>query len=130
MLVAQGAGKLASPTAYFTALSRFQVIPDGAEPIVGWMWIALELGAGAILSRAALQREPARTPALAAAVVALALQLAYAALSTSAYARRLPIANCTCFGIYLPQHLSWFVLLQDAYMIFFASWQLYKIRRW
>jgi len=42
-------------------------------------------------------------------------------LAGQAYARGLTVANCGCFGSYLSQRLSWFVLVQDALMLFYAG---------
>lgn len=130
LLVLEGAGKLLAPSGYFAALGRFGVVTGGAAMVTGAIWMALELAAGAMLLVAGLANRPPRRLALAAAVVALVLQLAYATLSTQAYARGLAVDNCTCFGVYLAQRLSWFVLVQDAYMIVFAALQLPKIARW
>jgi hypothetical protein len=126
ILVAQGAGKLLSPSGYFQALERFRILP--AIPLIGSIWIALELLAGLGLLAAGLVKTPSRR-FVPFAAIALLLQLAYAFLSISAYVRGLEITNCTCFGIYLAQRLSWFVLVQDAYMIAYAGWQLIKIAR-
>ena len=57
------------------------------------------------------------------------INLAYAALTTQAFARHLSIDNCTCFGVHLRQRLGWFVLAQDAYMIAFSAYVYVAARR-
>lgn len=130
VLLAEGLGKLLAPAGYFAALARFGPFDTTAAATVGSLWMALEICAGAALLVGGLSDHPPRSIALLGAITALVLQLGYATLSTQAYARGLDIRNCTCFGVYLAQRLSWFVLLQDAYMIFYSSWQVRKISRW
>ncbi len=38
-----------------------------------------------------------------------------------AYLRGLPLDNCGCFGVYLTQRLSLFVLAQDALLLVYAA---------
>ena len=119
VLLAMGAGKLSDVGGYALALAGFRVIPQGALASVAWTWLACELAAGALLlvgGRAAR----------AGAVLALALNVAYALMTTQAYARHLSIDNCTCFGVHLRQRLSGWVLAQDAYMIALSAWVLAK----
>jgi uncharacterized membrane protein YphA (DoxX/SURF4 family) len=118
VLLAMGAGKLSDVHGYAAALAAFRVIPDGALQIVAIAWLCAELAAGALLVAGV------RTARVAGAPLALCVNIAYAALTTQAYARGLAVANCTCFGVHLAQRLSWFVLLQDAYMIFLSAWVL------
>ena len=117
-----GAGKLADVAGYAQARVAFRVIAEGAVHPVAWAWLSAELVAGALLF--AGQRR-----ALAGALLAIVINVAYAALTTQAYARHLPVANCTCFGVHLRQRLSWFVLLQDAYMIAFSAYVYVGARR-
>jgi len=42
------------------------------------------------------------------------------ALGVQGYLRGLTIDNCGCFGVYLSQRLSWFVLAQDALLLVYA----------
>ena len=42
----------------------------------------------------------------------------------------MPIANCTCFGGFLPQRLSGWVFVQEASLISWCIWQLVQIGRW
>jgi hypothetical protein len=87
---------------------------------VAWAWLVAELVAGALL----LAKK-----GRAGGVLALVINVAYAALTTQAYARHLAIDNCTCFGVHLRQRLSWFVLAQDAYMIAFSAYVFVVARR-
>jgi uncharacterized membrane protein YphA (DoxX/SURF4 family) len=120
VLVAMGAGKLSDVAGYAQALVAFRVIPSGALHAVAWAWLAAELIAGALLL-AGIAR--------AGAALALVINLGYAALTTQAFARHLAIDNCTCFGVHLRQHLGWFVLVQDAYMIAFSVYVYVAARR-
>lgn len=115
VLLAMGAGKLADVGGYARALAAFGVVPASALVVVAWLWLTAELAGGALLVLGI---------ARAGAVVALAVNLAYAALTTQAFARHLPVANCTCFGVYLRQRLSWLVLAQDGYMVAFSAYVL------
>ncbi|MFI2369271.1 hypothetical protein [Streptomyces sp. NPDC018833] len=54
--------------------------------------------------------------------------MAWSLLAVQAYARGLTVANCGCFGVYLTQRLSWFVLAQDALMLCYA-WLLLRAAR-
>ena len=134
VVLAEGMGKLLAPVGYAAALSKFDVIPPHVGPQVAALWTALEIlsGLGLLVGGATVESATwARHWARASAFVALALSLAYAALTLSAYRRGLAISNCTCFGIYLPQRLSAWVLFQDLYMIGFCGWQAWRLSgRW
>ena len=120
VLVAMGVGKLSDPSGYATALLAFRVIPAGAVHSVAWVWLAAELLAGALL----LAKK-----GRAGGMLAIAINVAYAALTTQAYARHLAVDNCTCFGVHLRQRLSWFVLAQDAYMVALSVYVFVVARR-
>jgi uncharacterized membrane protein YphA (DoxX/SURF4 family) len=122
VLLAMGAGKLSDPGGYAHALAAFRVIPDAALAGAAWSWLACELVAGALLL---VGGRAARV----GAILALAINVAYAVMTTQAYARHLSIDNCTCFGVHLRQRLSWFVLLQDAYMIGLSAYVFAGARR-
>lgn len=117
VLVAMGAGKLSNLAGYAAALAAFRVIPDAARPLLAIVWAFAELGAGLLLVAGG-------RAARSGAVAALAINVGYAVLTTQAYVRHLAVANCTCFGVHLRQRLSWFVLVQDAYMIALSAWVL------
>ena len=117
VLLAMGAGKLSAVGGYAAALSAFAVFPDGALHSVAIAWLCAELAAGVLLVAGV-------RAARVGAPIALAINLGYALLTTQAYVRHLRVDNCTCFGVHLAQRLSWFVLLQDAYMIFLSLWVL------
>jgi uncharacterized membrane protein YphA (DoxX/SURF4 family) len=120
VLLAMGVGKLSDAGGYATALMAFRVIPGGAVHAVAWSWLVAELVAGVLLLAG---------KGRAGGALALVINVAYAALTTQAYARHLAIDNCTCFGVHLRQRLSWFVLAQDAYMIAFSAYVFVVARR-
>jgi hypothetical protein len=126
VVLAEGLGKLLEPRGYVAALAAFRALPPSLEWPVGVTWMAVELGSGLGLLVAGLARHPPRATVLAASGALLA-SLAYAALTFSAYGRGLEVANCTCFGVYLKQRLSPFVLFQDVYMIGFCGWVLRQL---
>jgi hypothetical protein len=130
LLVAEGAGKLAHPRGYVDALAAFRLFPSAALWTVSVVWLLAELTCGTALLVAGLSRHPRRTSSLVASVGALGLSVGYATLAFSAYFRGLHIANCTCFGVYLKQRLSLFVLAQEVYMLAYTGWQVFKIWRW
>jgi hypothetical protein len=127
LLLAEGLGKLADPRGYVDALAGFQLVPASALWPIGMAWIAAELVFGVVLLVAGSRRVAPRQLALFAASGALVLQLGYATLSFSAWFRGIRVDNCTCFGVYLSQRLSLFVLAQDVYMLVFSTLQ---VRRW
>ena len=122
VLVAMGLGKLTDVAGYAHALAAFRVIPDGALAAVAWSWLAAELAAGALLLAGG-------RAALAGAAGALVINVAYAAMTTQAFARHLSIDNCTCFGVHLRQRLGWLVLAQDAYMVALSVYVAVVARR-
>ncbi|MFE3496634.1 MauE/DoxX family redox-associated membrane protein [Streptomyces sp. NPDC059175] len=70
-----------------------------------------------------------RSKALAPVWVYMAVSVVWTVLAVQAYARGLVVDNCGCFGIYLTQRLSWFVLLQDAATLLYASLLVRSARR-
>lgn len=61
-----------------------------------------------------------RSGALAPVWVYTAVALVWSALAAQAYARRLVVGNCGCFGNHLTQRLSWIVLAQDGLILLYA----------
>jgi hypothetical protein len=127
VFVAQGLGKAVDPDGYLAALYAFHVL----QPVAWWplslgalglTWTVLELVAGGAMLYGGLGRAPTKGVALSGVMLALGLSCAYLALDAGALARHLTIANCTCFGSYLAQRLSWFVLLQETTVIAFLTW--------
>ncbi len=129
LLLLQGLGKAAAPAQYVRALAAFDAFPASFLWPVAVAWTAFELASGVGLITAGLA---ARIPRAAryAAMGAVAVSIGYALLTLRAYLLGLTIANCTCFGAFLAQRLSRFVLAQDGYMLLYSSWQLVRIRRW
>ncbi|MGH3645836.1 MAG: MauE/DoxX family redox-associated membrane protein [Micromonosporaceae bacterium] len=62
-----------------------------------------------------------RAQSLTPVWVYTAVSLVWAALGVQAYLRGLDVANCGCFGVYLTQRLSLFVLAQDALLLGYAA---------
>lgn len=122
LLLAMAAGKLTDLHGYFAALQAFALLPAAALPWVGATWAVLELGGGLLLL-------PDGRGARAGGLVALVVSIAYAVMTTQAYARHLEVRNCTCFGVHLAQRLSWFVLVQDGYVIVWAAWVTWRAWR-
>ncbi len=120
LLLAQGIGKLLDPPAYIRALRAFDVVPHWLAWPLGGAWLFAELGFGALLL-VALSRARMAVPAHAGAVL---LSTAYLLLTGHAYARGLDVRNCTCFGGFLAQRLSVFVVAQDAYVLIWTVWLL------
>ena len=90
----------------------------------------LELLGGVAILYGGLSRAPAKQLVLAGIMLALGLSCAYLSLDVGAFARHLAIQNCTCFGAYFPQSLSWFVLAQEAAVIGLLVWLLTSTMRW
>ncbi|MEU9649595.1 MauE/DoxX family redox-associated membrane protein [Streptomyces sp. NPDC048110] len=51
--------------------------------------------------------------------------LVWSVLAAQAFARGLVLDNCGCFGTYAAQPLRWYVLVEDALMLFYA-WLLWR----
>ena len=130
VLFAEGFGKLLDPGGYVAALEPFAVIYDSLLWPLGVLWLSVELVSGLGLLVAGLALAPPKRFARISAGLAVAVTAAYLLMTGQAYLRGLEIENCTCFGVYLAQRLSWFVLVQDIYMIFYATWQQRRIRLW
>ena len=120
VLLAMGAGKLSDVGGYAAALVAFRVIPVAALHAVAWLWLVAELVAGALLVAG---------KGRAGGALALVINVAYAALTTQAFARHLAVDNCTCFGVHLRQRLGWLVLAQDAYMVALSAYVFVGARR-
>ena len=119
LLLAMGLGKLSDVAGYAHALAAFRVIPVAALAAVAWAWLAAELASGALLLAGERALAGGRA-AIAGAIGAIVINLAYAAMTTQAFVRHLSIDNCTCFGVHLRQRLGWLVLAQDGYMVAFS----------
>jgi hypothetical protein len=133
LFVAQGAAKALDPVGYMAALDAFHVLRPLAPVSLGALaltWTVLELLAGVAMLYGGLSRTPAKPLALAGVMLALGLSAAYLTLDLGALARHLSIENCTCFGAYLPQKLSWFVLFQELYVIALLSWLATTVTKW
>lgn len=129
LYVAQGLGKALAPSGYVVALDAFDLFPRAALWPVVVTWTAIELLAGAGLLYAGLARRVSRG-AVYAAAAALVVGVAYAVMTTRATLLHIHVGNCTCFGKFMAQPLSPFVLAQDALMLVYTAWQLAKVRGW
>lgn len=89
---------------------------DGA----GATALAVALIAGELVAGVWFLARP-RSKALAPVWVYTCVSVVWTVLAVQAYARGLSVDNCGCFGIYLTQRLSWFVLLQDALTLLYAG---------
>ncbi|MFG3309523.1 MauE/DoxX family redox-associated membrane protein [Streptomyces wuyuanensis] len=112
---AMGVAQLASFGRMPRILSAYGLVTGGAATVLAVALIAGELVCGIwFLARP-------RSKALAPVWVYMAVSVVWTVLAVQAYARGLTVANCGCFGIYLAQRLSWFVLLQDALTLLYAA---------
>jgi hypothetical protein len=109
------AGQLASWSAMPSILGAYRVLPAPMLPVLAAGLIAAELACGVwFLAR---PRSRAVTPVWSYTAVSAV----WAGLGLQAYARGLPVENCGCFGVYLTQRLSLFVLAQDALLLIYAA---------
>ncbi|WP_435057732.1 MauE/DoxX family redox-associated membrane protein [Streptomyces sp. bgisy060] len=112
---AMAAGQLASFGQMPGILTAYGLVTGAAASALAVALIAGELVCGVwFLAR---PRSMALAPVWAFTVVSLV----WTVLAVQAYARELMVANCGCFGDYLVQRLSWFVLLQDALTLLYAA---------
>ncbi|WP_073224323.1 MauE/DoxX family redox-associated membrane protein [Streptomyces sp. NBRC 110465] len=104
-------------------LSAYGLSAAGAATALAAALIAGELVCGVwFLARP-------RSKALAPVWVYTGVSVVWTVLAVQAYARGLVVDNCGCFGIYLTQRLSWFVLLQDAATLLYAGLLVRSARR-
>ncbi|WP_236240222.1 MauE/DoxX family redox-associated membrane protein [Streptomyces sp. CC228A] len=119
---AMAVGQLASFGHMPGILAAYGLVDGGAATALAVALIAGELVCGIwFLARP-------RSKALAPVWVYTAVSVVWSLLAVQAYARGLTVANCGCFGIYLSQRLSWFVLAQDALTLFYAGLLLHGAR--
>ncbi|MCP3818515.1 hypothetical protein NLX86_10410 [Streptomyces sp. A3M-1-3] len=115
LFVAMAAGQLASFSQMPGILAGYGLVAGSAATVLAVALIVGELVCGVwFLARP-------RSRAMAPVWVFTGVAVVWALLAVQAYARGLTVANCGCFGIYLPQPLSWFVLIQDALLLFYAG---------
>jgi len=113
--LAMAAGQLASWQRMPQILGAYDVLPAAAVP-----WLAGALVVGELVCGVWFLARP-RSQVLAPVWAYTAVSLAWAALGVQAYVRGLSVDNCGCFGIYLSQRLSPFVLAQDALLLVYAA---------
>jgi hypothetical protein len=135
VFLAQGLGKALDPTGYMAALERFQVLHAAAfAPLslgaLALGWTVLELLASVAMLYGGLSRAPAKQLLLGGLVLAFGLSFGYLMLGLGAFARGLTIANCTCFGSFFPQRLTWAVIGQEALMLGLLGWLFARTARW
>ena len=128
LLVLQGVGKFADWGGYLSALGAFGLFPEGGVYDAATVWAIGEVVGGALLVGGIVGTAPEPRIRKMGAVVAMVIGLAYFLLTSQAYLRGLPISNCTCFGTFLPQPLSPFVMAQDVVIVVWAGWELKKAR--
>jgi hypothetical protein len=115
LFVAMAAGQLASFRRMPGILAAYGLVSRAGATALAVALIAGELLCGVwFLFR---PRSRARVPVWVFTGVAVV----WALLAAQAYARGLTVANCGCFGLYLPQRLTWFVLVQDALLLLYAA---------
>jgi len=107
-------GQLASWSDLPQIFGAYDVTPDAGVRVLASGLIAGELICG--IWFLGWPRSHALTPAWMYTMVSLT----WATLGTQAYFRGLSIPNCGCFGRYLSQELSWFVLAQDVLLLAYA----------
>lgn len=112
LLVEMAAGQVSDVSGFARILGTYQVLPGRLLVPSALALSVAEASAGVLL----LRRHPAggRLAVFAAA--------AWSALALAAFARRLPLDNCGCFGVHLGQPLRWWVLLEDAGFLALALW--------
>jgi hypothetical protein len=128
LFLAQGLGKLADVSGYVEALARFPLVPVATARRVGLAWLGLELATGGALLALGLARRRGVVLRLAAAAAVL-IAVAYATLAFHGYFAGAHVPNCTCFGVYLPQRLGMWVLLQEVVMLWWTGRHLVRATR-
>ena len=70
-----------------------------------------------------------RSTSLAPVGLYLPVALLWTGLGLQGLLRGLEVANCGCFGLYLTQRLSWFVLAQDGLLLLYGYLIVRSARR-
>jgi hypothetical protein len=112
---AMAVGQVASWRRMPQILVAYQVLPAPALP-----WLAGALVVGELVCGVWFLARP-RSQALVPVWVYTGVSLVWAVLGVQGHLRGLPVDNCGCFGVYLTQRLSWFVLAQDALLLVYAA---------
>ncbi|MEU9245386.1 MauE/DoxX family redox-associated membrane protein [Streptomyces sp. NPDC048385] len=114
LFTAMALGQLVSLPAMPQILATY-----GLHPRSVTLAVALALIAGGLLAGVWLWARP-RSRAVTPVALYTAVTVAWTALAAWALARGASVPNCGCFGRYLPQHLSWFTLAEDALLLVYA----------
>lgn len=114
LLIGMAIGQLLSYSAFVEAIASYRVAGETLSRAVAAVLVVGEIFAGAGL----LTGWPRLR--LFAGAVGFGVAATWAALAVQAFLRGLAVANCGCFGRYLAQRLSWWVLLQDVYFVILA----------
>lgn len=112
---AMAVGQAASWRRMSGILDAYDLLPAGVSP-----WLAGVVIAGEVVCGVWFLARP-RSHALTPVWVYTAVSAVWAILGAQAYLRGVSVANCGCFGIYLSQRLSAFVLAQDALLLLYAA---------
>jgi Methylamine utilisation protein MauE len=112
--VGMAGGQLASWRQMPAILSAY-----GAGGPVAMRTLAVVLVAGELVCGLWFLARP-RSSAMVPVMVYSVVSLVWATLGAQAIIRGLAVANCGCFGVYLHQRLSLFVLAQDALLLVYA----------
>ncbi|WP_251061626.1 MauE/DoxX family redox-associated membrane protein [Streptomyces sp. ISL-100] len=120
---AMAVGQLASFGHMPGILAAYGLV-DGAAATA----LAVALIAGELVCGVWFLARP-RSKTLAPVWVYTAVAVMWSLLAVQAYARGLTVTNCGCFGLYLSQRLSWFVLTQDALTLLYAGLLLHGARK-
>lgn len=123
LLLSMALGQSLSLPESVDAIGSYRVTGEAGSSLLAWFLLLLQALAGAGL----LWSSPRLRPV--AGWVGLTVALAWSALAVQAFARGLSIPNCGCFGRFLAQELSWWVLVQDAYFVVLALLALRSARR-
>lgn len=123
LLLSMAVGQMLSVGAFVSAVESYRLGGREAAVLVATALIASEAAAGVGLLT------PRPRVRIVAAWLGLGVAGVWAALAVQAFVRALAIPNCGCFGRYLAQRLSWWVLVQDGSFILLALLALRSARQ-
>jgi hypothetical protein len=123
LYAAMAAAQLVSWSRMPAILGAYHAVP---APVLPWLVAALIAGEAAC--GVWLATRP-RSRALAPVWIYTAVTGVWTVLGVQAQVRGLPVTNCGCFGVYLGQRLSWFVLAQDGLLLGYAALMVRAARR-
>jgi hypothetical protein len=123
LLFASALGKALDIQGFAAIVASYQLLPEGLQLIAAWAVMLIEVFLAMWLALGFLPQY--RHTLGMASIAAIGLHWMYFDWMLVALLRGLTIPNCGCFGVYLGRPLTWFTLIEDAFLIYLA-WIMWR----